>query len=138
MLSKNKDSFLASVLHLLPSSKYSVLYTTTPRPADSHLDTANTEHFKVDTTFQFPAHLELKRDFSDHQRAANSALEKNNDPLFEKYQFFGPGIFMGLFVSILLLSILSVAIRGISSLQVSYAAFDKEMGPAGQKKHSQQ
>ena len=44
---------------------------------------------------------------------------------------------MGLFVSILLLSILSVAIRGLSSLQVSYAAFDKEMGPAAQKKHAQ-
>ena len=69
----------------------------------------------------------------------NSALlVKTNAPLFEKYQFFGPGIFMGLLVSILLLSILFVAVRGISSLQVSYAAFDKEMGPAGQKKHSQQ
>lgn len=45
---------------------------------------------------------------------------------------------MGLLVSILLLSILFVAIRGISSLEVSYAAFDKEMGPAGRKKHLQQ
>lgn len=43
---------------------------------------------------------------------------------------------MGLLVSFILLSILYVAIRGIASLEVSYAAFDKENGPAaaGQKK----
>ena len=43
------------------------------------------------------------------------------------------GIFMGLFVALLLLSILYVAIAGVASLQVSYAAFDKEMGPTAQK-----
>ena len=41
---------------------------------------------------------------------------------------------MGFFVTILLLSILLVAVRGVASLEVSYAAFDKEMGPAAQKK----
>lgn len=41
---------------------------------------------------------------------------------------------MGLLVSFLLLSILYVAISGVASLQVSYAAFDKENGPSGQKK----
>lgn len=43
---------------------------------------------------------------------------------------------MGLLVSVILLSILYVGISGVASLQVSYAAFDKEMGPAGQKKQS--
>jgi hypothetical protein len=41
---------------------------------------------------------------------------------------------MGLLVSFLLLSILYVAISGVASLQVTYAAFDKENGPAGQRK----
>lgn len=44
------------------------------------------------------------------------------------------GLFMGLLVSLLLLSILWVGISAISSLEVSYGAFDKEMGPAAQKK----
>ena len=44
---------------------------------------------------------------------------------------------MGLLISFLLLSILYVGIIGVASLQVSYAAFDKEMGPAAQKKQSQ-
>lgn len=44
---------------------------------------------------------------------------------------------MGILVSIILLSILYVGITGVASLQVSYAAFDKEMGPAAQKSKAQ-
>ena len=44
---------------------------------------------------------------------------------------------MGLLVGFLLLAILYVGISGVSSLQVSYAAFDKENGPAAQKKQQQ-
>ena len=44
---------------------------------------------------------------------------------------------MGLIVGILLLSILYVGISGVSSLQVSYAAFDRENGPAAQKGKAQ-
>lgn len=41
---------------------------------------------------------------------------------------------MAIVVSIVLVSILSVGLNALSSLQVSYGAFDKEMGPAAQKK----
>jgi hypothetical protein len=44
------------------------------------------------------------------------------------------GLFMTLFASLFLLSILYVGIRALSSLEVSYGAFDKENGPAAQKK----
>lgn len=37
-------------------------------------------------------------------------------------------------VTLLLLAILYVAISAIASLQVSYAAFEREMGPVAQKK----
>ena len=43
---------------------------------------------------------------------------------------------MGLVVGVILLSILYVGITGVASLQVSYAAFDKEMGPAAHKKQA--
>ena len=45
---------------------------------------------------------------------------------------------MGLVVASILLPILYVAISGVASLEVSYAAFDKDMGPAAQKKQQQQ
>jgi hypothetical protein len=41
---------------------------------------------------------------------------------------------MGLLVAFLLFSILGVGITAVSSLQVPYGAFDREMGPAAQKK----
>lgn len=44
---------------------------------------------------------------------------------------------MGLLVSLILISILYVGINGVASLQVSYAAFDREMGPSAQKKQAQ-
>jgi hypothetical protein len=41
---------------------------------------------------------------------------------------------MGLIVGLILISILGVGLSALGSLKVSYAAFDKEMGPAAQKK----
>ncbi|KAJ9158301.1 BIG1-domain-containing protein [Coniochaeta hoffmannii] len=65
------------------------------------------------------------------RRAGNAT---DNRGLFERYQFFTPGIFMGLIAAFAMLSILYVGLQGLSSLEVSYGAFDKEMGPAAQKK----
>jgi hypothetical protein len=41
---------------------------------------------------------------------------------------------MGIITAIVLISILGVGIRALASLEVSYGAFEKEMGPAAQKK----
>ena len=91
----------------------------------------------MDSIFQAPVHMELKRDHSQQKRASNQNITLPDGPLFERYQYFTPGLFMGFLVSFILLSILYVAINGVASLQVSYAAFDKEMGPSAQKKQAQ-
>lgn len=44
------------------------------------------------------------------------------------------GVFMALITAVVLLGILGVGIRGLASLEVPYAAFEKEMGPTAQKK----
>jgi hypothetical protein len=41
---------------------------------------------------------------------------------------------MGFLAGLILLSILYAAISGVASLQVTYAAFDKETGQSGHKK----
>jgi len=46
----------------------------------------------------------------------------------------GVGIFMGILVSFVMLALLAVGLNAISSLQVSYGAFEKEMGPSANKK----
>ena len=98
-------------------------------------------------------HTDLRRDILPRQEDG-SPDGQIGLPLFETYQFLTPGkwlvkqgyqvifgmtdtstgLFMGLSVSLLLLSILYVGINAISNLQVSYAAFNKEMGPQAQRK----
>ncbi|KAM0794331.1 BIG/ATPase V1 complex, subunit S1 [Usnea florida] len=131
------DAFLASFLDLISSNKFTVVYTTTPPDAAYHPALTESESYEMDAQFQAPVHMELKRDLSNTKRASGDDITLPKGPLFERYQFLSPGLFMGLLVFFILLSILYVGINGVASLQVSYAAFDKEMGPAAQKKQSQ-
>lgn len=107
--------------------QYTVIYTTTP----SNILIDDQPLVAYEPSFTESFHMDLKRNFG-----ASESNETAYDPrpLFEKYQFLSPGLFMGLLVSLLLLAILSVGINAVASLQVSYGAFDKEMGPAAQKK----
>ncbi|CUM68188.1 uncharacterized protein PRCAT00005907001 [Priceomyces carsonii] len=47
--------------------------------------------------------------------------------LFTNYQFFTPGIWMGLIVSGFLIFVFYIALSWISSLEISYKAFDKQI-----------
>lgn len=131
------DAFLASFLDLISSNKFTVVYTTTPSNAAYQPASTESESYEMDAQFQAPVHMELKRDLSNTKRASEGNITLPEGPLFERYQFLSPGLFMGLLIFFILLSILYVGINGVASLQVSYAAFDKEMGPATQKKQSQ-
>ncbi|KAL8870595.1 MAG: hypothetical protein Q9174_003400 [Haloplaca sp. 1 TL-2023] len=137
---KDNDAFLSSILSTLPTSKYTVIYTTTPSTtppsAAMHHDHLDQQIYEMDTSFSSQHHMEIKRDVDGHtvmgKRAENISLP--DAPLFERYQYFSPGIFMGLLIMLPLFLILYVGISGVGSLQVSYAAFDREMGPAAHKK----
>ncbi|KAL6819328.1 BIG/ATPase V1 complex, subunit S1 [Trichoderma sp. SZMC 28015] len=86
--------------------------------------------------FEEALRTELKRNVqSDEPSKGGNNTEWDKLPLFEKYQFFTPGIFMALITAVILLAILSVGIRALGSLEVSYGAFEKDMGPAAQKKN---
>ena len=122
---------------------YTVIYMGVPGAASA----SEFEHY--DAQSADPARQELKRELGQTSRRANAT---DNLPLFEKYQFFTPGklkaircrwdvatdwpigIFMALVSLVVLFSILGYGIQALASLEVSYGAFDKEMGPAAQKK----
>ncbi|ERF68090.1 hypothetical protein EPUS_06901 [Endocarpon pusillum Z07020] len=126
------DASLSLILDMLRNRNYTVLYTTTPAVPASHV--AGTPKQYEMYSYDESLHTELKRDVDSEPVKVRNNQTLVDGPLFEKYQFLTPGLFMGLLVSFLLLSILYVAISGVASLQVSYAAFDKENGPSGQKK----
>ncbi|KAG5979865.1 hypothetical protein E4U55_004699 [Claviceps digitariae] len=117
------DASIAVDLDMASSDSYTILFYATPREP------------LYDSEFIQPVHMDIRRGVDDatlNQRA--NKTDRDTRPLFEKYQFFTPGVFMGIIVALVLLSILGAGIRGLASLEVSYGAFDKEMGPAAQKK----
>ncbi|CUS14549.1 unnamed protein product [Tuber aestivum] len=109
------DSFLQSIISLIPTSRYTLIYTTTPLSTQ----------FNIQSTPS--GELRRREDPKNTTRPAVGSL-------FSRYQFFTPGIFMGYLAGFFLLAILYVAISSVSSLTVTYGAFEKEMGPAAQKK----
>ncbi|KAL5349968.1 hypothetical protein ACLOAV_005004 [Pseudogymnoascus australis] len=128
------DVILQELLAQFKGRSYAVLFATTPVNSKAPVPVVQDNVSDVpdyESEFQEPLHSEIKR---QTVRRADGGSKVDRRPLFEKYQFFTPGIFMGLMVTLLLLAILSVGIRGIASLEVSYAAFEKEMGPAAHKK----
>ncbi|KAF1920001.1 BIG/ATPase V1 complex, subunit S1 [Ampelomyces quisqualis] len=115
------------------SEDYTVIYITTPvdeRVAKAQL---GDEHppYEMENAFGVYEQFELKRDLSSHVQRANAT---HAGGLFERYQYFTPGIFMAFTAIIPLFLILLVGIRALTSLEVSYFAFSKEMGPNAQKK----
>jgi hypothetical protein len=121
------DSFLHAVLSQVGGSSYTVLYTTSP-PTSPLASTE--EDYTMDDPLQSILHTDMKRDFNSHVMKSNTS----DLALFDKYEFLSPGVFMGIFISLILFMILYVGISAVASVEVSYFAFSKEMGPSGQKK----
>ncbi len=119
----------------MQGQNYIVIYTSTPpSTTPEHVPEYELHMYEMDDPFPSALHLDLKRDVDAHQ--ANNTVSSTL-PLFEKYQFFTPAIFMAIPVALILFLILYVGVSAVSSLQVSYFAFSKEMGPTAQKKQQQ-
>jgi hypothetical protein len=115
------------------SKDYTVVYITTPtseQVAKAQLDESHPP-YEMENPFGEYQQIELKRDLSSHDKQANST---NVGGLFERYQYFTPGLFMGFAAIVPLFLILLVGIRALLSLEVSYFAFSKDMGPNSQRK----
>lgn len=86
------DGLLADIIDRIPTSKYTLLYATSPRESP---DSNQAED--VNDVYQDPVHMELKRDYSMHLRDGsgnnNSSGSGSKKSLFEKYQYFTPGMF---------------------------------------------
>ncbi|KAG0645395.1 big1 [Hyphodiscus hymeniophilus] len=132
VLADNDARLHQHLTELVKGYRYTVVYTSTPPFSPIQPSSKSAEVPLYESEFQNREHLDLKRDL--RIREDNTSSNADTSPLFEKYQFLTPGLFMGLLVGLILISILSVGLTAIGSLQVSYGAFDKEMGPAAQKK----
>ncbi|BCR87636.1 Ac45/VOA1 transmembrane domain-containing protein [Aspergillus chevalieri] len=119
----DNDGFLSDIIDRIPSSKkYTLLYVTSPRETEGTIYKPNEE------AYQEPLRMELKRDYSDYTK------QDSNKSLFQEYQYFTPGMFMGFFAAFVCIMILYVGIQALLSLEVPYAAFEKDTFSAVQKK----
>ncbi|GAB1194066.1 hypothetical protein APSETT444_003306 [Aspergillus pseudonomiae] len=120
---------LSDIIERIPSSKkYTILYVTSPREfgeSDSGIYQSETD------PYQDPVHMDLKRDFAAHSRRSEPASNKS---LFQEYQYFTPGLFMGLMATFVFIMILYVGFSALASLEVPYAAFEKDTSASVQKK----
>lgn len=144
------DTILNDIFTIQPNPSILIYITTPPE------DVQSPHPYEMDEPYPSALHVDLKRDLHQkHRRQADDDLNMQSGlGLFEKYQFFTPGkfspaaslqvasvvlildglgLFMGLGVSLLLLMLLYVGIGAISGLEVSYAAFSKEMVQSAQK-----
>ncbi|OQO07408.1 hypothetical protein B0A48_07105 [Cryoendolithus antarcticus] len=134
---KSFDAGLSSWLHRLDKNYVFILASTPVEAAEAHA-----HMYEMDEPYPTAMHQDLKRGLELERRAKGNSSSgdhmQDGLPLFEKYKFLSPGIFMSLSVSLLLVIILWVGVSAIAGLEVSYAAFSKEMGPAAQNKGKQQ
>ncbi|KAF2281056.1 BIG1-domain-containing protein [Westerdykella ornata] len=130
VLRKNDGELEYIISRLAPSKDYTVIYTTTPRDLDESHNLSSEHVYEMEDPFRDAVKMELKRDTTYIRRADNV----NQGGLFEKYQYFSPGLFMAFSAMVPLVLILGVGLKAIAGLEVSYFAFSKEMGPTAQKK----
>ncbi|EGE81195.1 hypothetical protein BDDG_04136 [Blastomyces dermatitidis ATCC 18188] len=140
------DEFLDAIIDRLPSRDYTVLYTTTPREfTPAGIETEEPAIYnEIDTDiYQNPLRTNMNRDTAAHSHVRRDGEgdgkddgdeQWRNQPLFEKYQFLSPGIFMGLMGGLLFALVTYVGLSALLSLKVSYAAFEKDNSPAAAKK----
>lgn len=80
------DAFLADVIDRLASSKYTILYITSPREFP---ETDSVIYETSEASYQDSLHMEMKRDFS--ASGSSSSPSNKSTSLFGEYQYFTPG-----------------------------------------------
>lgn len=132
--------------------EYTVLYFASPHEPP--------RNYESEFDHAMPMELRRRMDGGVLERA-DGGQGSANLPLFAKYQFFTPGmsfppsfglsgnhavsgspraankrtgLFMAFLGALIMFAMLWAGLSAVASLQVSYGAFDKEMGPAAQKK----
>ncbi|KAI5295119.1 hypothetical protein KEM52_002313 [Ascosphaera acerosa] len=140
------DAIIASLIDLVPSTDYTLLYTTTPVdssiafPLDSEAHGSKLGQLGSDLLHEAERllHLQTKRDIGGKETGEETDGDESAEfipgGVFERYQFLSPGIFMGLFAGFFFITIIYVAISAITSLEISYGSFARDTSSQAAKK----
>jgi hypothetical protein len=132
---QSHDAFLKMVLELLPTKRFVLVLASSP--VEEATAAAADKVPAADAEEKWQESLEL-RSVEVGEDAGKNETTPPSGGLFHRYQFFTPAILTGYVALAVLLVILYVGLSAISSVQVSYGSFEKEMGPAAQAAKKQQ
>ncbi|KAK6538192.1 hypothetical protein TWF694_011074 [Orbilia ellipsospora] len=126
------DNFLAALISMMPSAKYTVIYVSTP-VGDSKVF-VNEKKPDVHEHQSFITQQNIMQ--RDVPEAEARAVEDTGDKggLLSHYQFFTPVLLWSLFLVLFLHYVASTGLSALSAIKVSYGAVEK--GPSLEvKKH---
>lgn len=132
------DRLIGSVVEGLPTKRNMILVASTPVKRVSGEEVEGVAGGKAKTTPQQQQQVknvvieELKKRDGPGDAPDGNPIEEGS--LFERYQFFTPGLFMGYIVLVILLGIGYVGVSALAGLKVSYGAFEKDAMNQGEKK----
>jgi hypothetical protein len=151
------DALLGSVLQMFPAkARILTIFASSPRSVVHNPQRKEAQNIAKppgqsgsnikDEEGEKDSNVELKRrDLHSPSHSTRPSIQKPGEPdekptntmngLFHQYQFFTPSIFMGYVVFIVLAIIFYAALSGLTSLEISYRAFEKDaVGTGGNGK----
>ncbi|KAK6509070.1 hypothetical protein TWF481_003833 [Arthrobotrys musiformis] len=129
------DNFLSALISMIPSARYTVVYVSTPL-GDPRL-------FVHEKKPEPQEHKDEHQSFIEHQSLlAREVQPEQNDKeeesvggLLSNYQFLTPALLWGILLGLFVLYVASKGVGLLSSIQVSYASFEKDAVVQDPKKH---
>jgi len=128
------DRLIGSVMEGLPTKRNLILVASTPvKRGHDEVQGVTGGKPKTNTKAQGQVKNVVIEELKKREDAPDgNPAEKGS--LFERYQFFTPGLFMGYIVLVILLGIGYVGVSALAGLKVSYGAFEKDAVNQGEKK----
>ncbi|KAF3218997.1 hypothetical protein TWF679_000408 [Orbilia oligospora] len=118
------DNFLSALISMIPSARYTVVYVSTPL-GDPRLFVHDKKPEPEEHEHQsFIEHQSLlSRDVKPEE---NDKEEKSVGGLLSNYQFLTPALLWGILLGLFVFYVASKGVSLLSSIQVSYASFEKD------------
>ncbi|KAK6362825.1 hypothetical protein TWF730_000278 [Orbilia blumenaviensis] len=125
------DNFLSALISMIPSARYTVVYVSTPL-GDPRLFVQEKKPEPQEHQSFIPHQSIISRDVKPEEEDKD---EESVGGLLSNYQFFTPALLWGILLSLFIFYVASKGISLLSSIQVSYASFEKDAVAQDQKKH---
>ncbi|KAK6536068.1 hypothetical protein TWF281_000314 [Arthrobotrys megalospora] len=126
------DNFLSALISMIPSARYTVVYVSTP-VGDPRLFVQEKKPEPQEHQSFLEHQSILARDVKPTED--DDKEDDNVGGLLSNYQFLTPALLWGILLGLFVFYVASKGVGLLSSIQVSYASFEKDAVTQDPKKH---